>query len=203
MITVILILITVITSWNCFKNPLLLDRLSLKPYIVISKGQFYRLFSHSFLHSTWEHLLFNMMSLYFIGVYVEKIFFITFGQQAHYLYLILYFGGCIFASIYSLITQRNNKDYSAIGASGAVSSVIFAFILFEPLQKLYLFAIPIGIPAVLFGIIYLASSFYLSKRKSDNIAHDAHIAGALWGFLFPIILKNELFLNFIHSCLQY
>mgnify|MGYP003966810745 CR=1 FL=1 len=119
-----------------------------------------------------------------------------FGNKANAYFLILYFGGILASNIWSLIKHQNNYYYNAVGASGAVSAGLFAFIFFDPLQPILLFAV-LPIPGILFAIGYLLYSYQMSKRKNDNVAHDAHFLGALFGFVFPILLKPELFSLFI------
>ena len=203
MITVIIILITVVISWKCFSDAVLFESLSLRPSIIIKQKKVYRMVTHAFVHNDWQHLLFNMFTLFFMGKPVEQIVKATFEQNYALLYLLIYFGGAIFASLYSVIKQRNNTSYCAVGASGAVSAIVFSFILFEPLQKLYLFALPIGIPSFVFGILFLIASLYLMKKNNDAISHDAHISGAIWGFVLPIIIQPELFPHFINQILNF
>ena len=203
MITVIIIVITVIVSWRCFIDPILSKKLAFSPFLVVHKKQFSQIVSHAFVHNNWQHLLFNMFTFYFIGIHVEKSCKILFEQYYILFYLAIYIGGIIFASGYMLLTKRNNPSYSSVGASGGVSAIVFAFILFEPLQKLYLFALPIGIPAFIFGILFLVASMYLAKQNNDSIAHDAHISGAIWGFVLPILLKPDLFIQFIFQIITF
>ena len=197
MITVILCLITVIISWQCFSNSILFETLTLRPNRIVKEFQLYRIITHAFVHVNWEHLLFNMISFVFMGLSVERICQFYFNQWAIPVYLFIYFGAIIFSSIFALITKSKNRTYSAVGASGAVTAVVFSFILFQPLEKLYLMGLPIGIPAILFGALFIAASLYLAKKNNDLIAHDAHICGAIWGFICPLIIKPSLFITFI------
>lgn len=197
MITYCIIFVTAIVSYICFSNKVLLDNLKFNAYAIIHKKEYYRLITHLFVHIGWNHLLFNMLTLYFFGLYVESVFANTFYNRG--IFLLFYLGGGIFSSLLSLIKQRNNYHYSSVGASGAVSAILYAFILFEPLQKIYLFFIPIGIPAFIFGIIYIGVSIYLSKKNQDNIGHDAHYMGAIYGFLLPILLQTDFFYTFIQK----
>jgi membrane associated rhomboid family serine protease len=137
-----------------------------------------------------------MFVLYFFGRAVESYFASWFGNKATFLFLLLYLGGVLVSNLYSLVRQRDNYYYNAIGASGAVSAVLFAFIFFNPWEKLYFFGL-FPIPGILFAAGYLIYSWYMSKRESDNVAHDAHFLGAVFGFVFPILIKPELFGRFI------
>ena len=200
MVTVVIILTTIIITYFSFQNSQLFDKLLLSPFKVLHNKQYYRIFTHIFLHANWEHLIFNMLSLYFMGVAVEQISNETFNSR--FFYILLYISGGVFATLYSLIKSRNNINTRIVGASGSVSAIVFAFILYRPMNKLYLLGLPIGIPAVLFGLLYILASFYLMKKNNDSIAHDAHILGSVWGFIFPIILKPDLFQLFLSQILQ-
>ena len=206
--TYILIGITALFSYVGFTKPGVKEEYMLNPYLIVHRKQYYRIFSSAFLHADWGHLLFNMITLYFFGSAmqdgveygVEPIFKILFGNKLGILYyLILYIGGFMFASLPALIKHKDNINYNALGASGAVSAVLFASILFSPYSSLYIFLIPVPIPAIVFGVGYLFYSAYMAKRNTDNIAHDAHFLGAIFGFLFQILLKPELFNYFINS----
>jgi len=111
-------------------------------------------------------------------------------------FLLLYIGGTAFSNLLALIRHKNNYYYNAIGASGAVAAVLFTFIFLNPWEKIYFFGI-IPIPGILFAVIYLAYSYQMSKKELDNVAHDAHFLGALFGFIFPIVLRPGLFERFI------
>jgi membrane associated rhomboid family serine protease len=125
-----------------------------------------------------------------------------FGNKAIAYYLLLYFGGILASNLWSLIKHQNNYYYNAVGASGAVSAVLFGTIFFQPLEPVYLFAI-LPIPGILFAIAYLFYSYQMSKKQSDNVAHDAHFLGAVFGFVFPILLKPNLFDSFIDNLFSF
>lgn len=148
------------------------------PYRTIRQNTWYELITSGFLHGGITHLLFNMITLFFFGPIMEQ----TIGQ-GHF--LMLYFSGLIASSIPSLIKHKDNPEYATIGASGAVESVLFAFIIIYPFEKLYLIFIPIGVPAVIFGFLFIGYSIWASK-KEGKINHEAHIAGAAWGFIYMI-----------------
>lgn len=196
MITYIIIGITTVVSFLAFQNVALMEKLQFNAAQVIHRKQYYRLISHAFVHVSWTHLIVNMLVLYFFGRNVESYFGYFFGNRADFFFIILYLGGILGSNIWSLIKHQNDYYYNAVGASGAVSAVLFTFIFLDPWEMLYLFAI-IPIPGIIFGVGYLIYSYQMSKRGSDNIAHDAHFLGAVFGFVFPILLKPELFSRFI------
>ncbi|MBT3384584.1 MAG: rhomboid family intramembrane serine protease [Prolixibacteraceae bacterium] len=196
MITWLIIGVTALISYLSFQNERLADKLQFNAAQIIHKKEYYRLISHAFIHANWPHLIVNMLVLYFFGRAIEGYLGYFFGNKANAYFLILYFGGILASNIWSLIKHQNNYYYNAVGASGAVSAVLFAFIFFDPLQPILLFAV-LPIPGILFAIGYLLYSYQMSKRKNDNVAHDAHFLGALFGFVFPILLKPELFSLFI------
>jgi membrane associated rhomboid family serine protease len=202
MITLILIGFTTLISYVAFQNHALSDKLQFNAAKVIHQKQYYRLVSHAFIHASWTHLLVNMFVLYFFGRGIEQYFGYYFGIRATVYYLLLYFGGILASNLWSLIKHQNNYYYNAVGASGAVSAMLFAFIFLNPLEPLYFFGI-LPIPGILFAIGYLLYSYQMSKKSDDNVAHDAHILGAIFGFIFPIILKPSLFSLFIDQLFSF
>ncbi len=200
-ITYIIIGITVLVSYLAFSNASLKAKLQFNAAEIVHKKDYYRLVSHAFVHANWSHLGVNMLVLFFFGRVVESYFGIFFGNRATAYYLLLYLGGILFSNLWALIKHQNNYYYNAVGASGAVSAVLFCFIFFDPWEKLYLmFMIPI--PGILFAVGYLFYSYYQSKNKTDNVAHDAHFLGALFGVIMPVILNPDLFERFIDKLFQ-
>ncbi len=162
--------------------------------------EWYRLFTSGFVHSGWLHLLVNMFVLYFFGKTVETEFVRIFGGfEGHLVFLLLYLTGLAVSSIPDLLRFRNQYYYNAVGASGAISAVLFASILFYPWQGIFIFPIPIPVPAIIFAVIYLGYEFYMNKLAMDNVGHNAHFWGAIWGFIFPVLLKPALFIYFLHQ----
>ncbi|MCF6333242.1 MAG: rhomboid family intramembrane serine protease [Draconibacterium sp.] len=198
MITWLIIGVTALVSYMAFQNSALMNKLQFNAAKIIHKKEYYRLVSHAFIHANWTHLLVNMFVLYFFGRNIEAYFGYYFGNRAIAYYLLLYFGGILASNIWSLIKQQNNYYYNAVGASGAVSAVLFAAIFFNPWEKLYLFAI-VPIPGILFAVGYLFYSYQKGKKGNDNVAHDAHFLGAIFGFIFPILLKPDLLGQFIEK----
>jgi membrane associated rhomboid family serine protease len=185
-ISLVIVIITCIISISAFSNQRLINDLIFYPPSV-QQGQWYRLFSCGLIHADWGHLIFNMLALYLFGERVEATFAAIFGNAGKFIYLLMYILA-LGASI--LPTYSKNKDnyhYRSLGASGAVSAVIFSGILFYPLMGIGFFFIPIYIAGFLFGILYLVISSWLDKRGGDNINHSAHIFGAIFGLVFTIV----------------
>ena len=132
------------------------------------------------------HLFFNMFSLYFFGITIEQIFGVVFGSAGSLYFITLYILGIIVSDIPSFLKHRNNPGYNALGASGGVAAVIFASIIFQPLANIYIYFVPV--PGFILGIGYLIFSWYQGRKANDNVNHDAHLYGALFGFLFCAIL---------------
>jgi len=194
-----IIAITVLISFQANKNPDLKQRFLYIPYQLKHNNEYYRLISHIFIHADISHLAFNMISLYFLGSTLSYYFIDSYGLQLGTTYLlILYFAGAIFASLPSFFKHQDNSSYRSLGASGAVSAVIFAAILWDPSMSLGILFIPFPIPAYIFGPIYLAVEYFSMKRGGTGIAHDAHIGGAVFGILFVLLLninKGKEFLD--------
>ncbi|MCK4748407.1 MAG: rhomboid family intramembrane serine protease [Bacteroidales bacterium] len=200
--TLFIIIITLIITILAFYSEEIMTRLMLNPYQVYHKREWYRLITHGFLHADWTHLIINMIVLYSFGSNVERWFdqLKTSGyiSSPALMYSLLYFGGIIMSSLITIIRHRNNRWYNSVGASGAVSAVIFTSIFFSPLDRLYFFAV-IPIPGILFAVLYLVYSSYMSRRSRDNINHDAHFLGAVFGFVFPILIDLDLLSHFIRE----
>lgn len=202
MIVWFIIGITAVISYIAFQNRELSTKLQFNAAQIIHRKEYYRLVSHAFIHANWSHLGVNMLVLYFFGRNTVLYFGYYFENKATAYFLLLYFGGILASNIWSLIKHKNNYYYNAVGASGAVSAVLFATIFFQPWEPLYLFAV-LPIPGILFAAGYLFYSYQMSKRQSDNVAHDAHFLGAVFGFIFPILLKPDLFSRFIDNLFSF
>lgn len=194
--TIILIVITVAVSYAAFNSPKLMDQLQFNASKIVHKHEYHRLVTHAFIHANWEHLFVNMIVLFSFGQAIEEYFKYNFGNNAILDYALLYLGGILVSNIYALIKHRNNYFYNSIGASGAVSAVLFAAIFFDPWNKILFFMI-LPIPGIVFAALYLVYSYQMSMKQKDNVAHDAHFLGALFGFIFPILLNYQLFESFL------
>lgn len=194
----ILILATVVISMQGFGSSERLSKLMFNPYVVKLRGEWYRVLTHAFVHTNWSHLLVNMFVLFFFGRNMEYIFTDMYGNMGKLYFVLLYFGGIIFATLPAFKKHINNPGYNSVGASGAVSAVLFAHILVLPTETLYLyFAIPL--PSFLFGIAYLWYEAWMDKRSSDNVAHDAHFWGALFGVAFMIAVDFNFLFQFFNQ----
>ncbi|MBK8470761.1 MAG: rhomboid family intramembrane serine protease [Sphingobacteriales bacterium] len=196
-ITYILVGITLVTSWQAFNNPDMRFKMLFSPRDIRQRGEYYRFISSGLIHADWFHLGFNMLALYSFGRVVELYYGVLFGVWGKLLYLLLYFGAMIAGDIAAYFRHRQHT-YFSLGASGAVSGVVFAFILFQPWAQLFVFFIPM--PAIVAGLLYVGYSYYSATRGSiDGIAHDAHLLGGLFRFFFSIILSPESLTSFIQQ----
>jgi membrane associated rhomboid family serine protease len=195
-----IIIFTVIASVICFNNDELFDRLKFNAFDVKHANQWYRFFTYGFLHSGWVHLLINMIVLYSFGHLVESIAKAPpyFGSEYILYYLLLYIGALLFSIIPAYGKHKNDVFYNAVGASGAVSAVVIAGIIMFPQGLIRFYLIPIEIPAWIFGIIYLVYEFIMARRAKDNIGHDAHFWGAVYGIILTLAFKPSLGVLFLH-----
>jgi membrane associated rhomboid family serine protease len=183
---------TILTSLWAFSNDNVYAQMILHPYSVAHGQRRYTVITSGFIHNDWMHLFFNMLSYYFFAFDLEK-------ALGHWQFALLYFVSLILSDLPTVYKHRNDEWYHSLGASGAVSAVIFSAILFNPLGKMMILPLPFGIPAVLFGVIYLFYCNYASKYSRDNINHDAHLFGALSGLLITIALNPHIVNFFIQQ----
>jgi len=202
MITLVIVIGTILFSLYAFRREDLLYRFDLSPYHIVHKKQYYRIITHAFLHADYVHLAINMLVLYSFGSYVEQMLGDLEDQglifSGPFFFILLYLSSIALASLTTITRYRNDQKYSALGASGAVSAVVFAYIFFAPLQKIYFYMV-LPIPGIVFGILYLIYSSYMGRRNKDNINHSAHFWGAVVGFVFPILLEPALFMVFLEN----
>lgn len=191
----LMIMIGLVTyvSWQ---RPDLHRKLMLNPYDTIRGRQYYRLLTSGFVHNNTTHLFLNLFTLYFMGKGVETIFAMNFGTAGPVLYVVLFITAVIVANIPTTMKYKDSPHYNSLGASGAVSALVLAFILNDPLQELELYFF-IPIPGYLLGVLFIVYSVVMSKRNVDNINHDAHLFGALYGMIFMLALRPETFSDFI------
>jgi membrane associated rhomboid family serine protease len=179
-----------------------MNKLLLSPYQIVHRKEWYRVVSHAFVHADYIHLIINMVVLLSFGLAIENMFLqlknsgVIGSISIHF--LTLYIGGIIISSLTTLKKHKDNYYYQGVGASGAVSAVVFFSIFFRPLDKLYLMGI-IPIPAIIFGVGYLFYSHYMSRKSNDHINHDAHFVGAVFGFIYPLLIDPKLFRVFLNQ----
>lgn len=194
-ITIIILILTCIISFTAFSNQRVIDDLIFYPPAITQRNQWYRFVTNGVIHADIGHLAFNMFSFYMFGEYVERYFSALFDERGKTMFLLMYVTGLIVCLIPTYIQNKNNYHYRSLGASGAVSAVVFAGIFLDPTIKIGLLIIPPIIPGFVFGPLYLALSVYMSKKGGDNINHSAHFWGAIWGIVF-VIIACALFTSF-------
>lgn len=185
-VTILLIAANVIFSMIGFSNNNMLEKTIGWPYYTKRKNEWYRFISSGFLHGDWMHLIFNMFTLFFFGSVLELLL-NRFNLGGSAAYLALYFLGLIVADIPSYIKNKDNYSYRSLGASGAVSAVVFAVIVFSPWTSIYLYG-AIKISAALYAVLYILYCVYMGKQNNDNVNHDAHLWGSLFGLAFTLVL---------------
>ncbi len=186
-ITLALTVFTVIVSILAFYNEEVMDKLIFHPHTVSRHNEWYRFVSSGFIHADFMHLAFNMFSFYMFGDYVEQYFHMLFGNNGKMLYLILYLSSLVVCMIPTYLQQKDRYNYNSLGASGAVSAIVFAGIFLMPTIQIGFFIIPPIIPGFIFGPIYLGITAYLAKQGHGSINHSAHLWGSLYGVVFLII----------------
>lgn len=197
----ILIVLTAGISVYAWSNRALLDNWIFSPYLVQQRRQWYRFLTSGFLHADLTHLLFNMFAFYSFSSIVLRKYVAGYGPGTGIgCFLLLYLGGIILSSVPTYFRHRHDPNYHSLGASGGVSSVVFASVLFFPVALggggIYIFPLPIPIQPFVFGLLYLGYSYYMSRRQADNINHDAHFYGALYGVVVSLALFPDAALTF-------
>ncbi len=184
MITAIIIVITVLVSIRAFKDHALTEKLIFHPPSV-KQGEWHRLFSYGVLHADYAHLIFNMFTLYFFGMDIERVCRTTLGETLGSLcFILLYLSSLLVSILPTYVKHRENALYFGLGASGAVSAIIFAYMLINPMNFMGILFIPIYLPAFLFGIIFLLISLALDRKQTGGINHSAHITGGIYGLVY-------------------
>lgn len=189
-VAVVIFIITLGLSLLAFYNEEFYSRSILQPYSVARGERIYTLLTSGLIHRDWQHLLFNMMSYYFFAFNLERVL-------GHWQFALLYVASLILSDLPTVIKHRNDYWYRSLGASGAISAVVFSFIVFFPFASMYILVIPFPIKAILFGALYLVYCVYASRRGLGNINHDAHFYGALCGIVITIILDPRVIPHFV------
>ncbi len=186
-ITLIITIITVAISILAMYNEPLMDIMIFNLYTVQRKNQWYRFISSGFIHADFMHLAFNMFSFYMFSDYVEQFFSMIFGAQGLPIYIILYLSALVVCLVPTFLKHKHQYNYNSLGASGAVSAIVFVGIFLQPTIQIGFFIIPPIIPGFIFGPIYLAITAYLSKKGQSGINHSAHLWGSIYGIVYLII----------------
>ncbi len=208
-ITIIIIAITCIASFIGFSNQKLIDDLIFYPPAITNKNQWYRFITCGFIHADIPHLAFNMYSFYMFGEAIESGFVEIYGSSGKAMYLLLYISALFVCLLPTYFKNKDNYHYRSLGASGAVSAIVFAYIFLSPLQGIGLIIIPgLHAPAFVFGVIYLGVSAYLAKRGKSYINHSAHLWGSIYGIVFLIVTclaftKFNPLTNFVYEVQYY
>jgi len=198
-ITLSIIVLTCLISVTAFNNQKIINDLIFYPPAISMRHQYYRFFTCGLIHADVMHLAFNMFTLYFFGRIMEAHYMGELGLK-HYWYLVLYAGAIIVANIPTYLKKMDDYNYRSLGASGGVCAVLFAFVLIRPWATIYVFFIPI--PAILYAGLFLGYSVYMSKRGGDNVNHDAHFWGALFGVVLTIALHPDVVHTFLNELSQ-
>lgn len=196
--TLILVIITAVISISAFSNDQVYKKMILWPRKMDNPREYYRLLSSGFIHADWVHLIFNMIALFMFGREIERTFAIVGIPSV--LFLVLYLAGIVIASLPSFYKHRNNGYYQSLGASGGVAAVLFSYVYFAPWNRIIIWVIPV--PAIIAAIAYLVYSAYMSRKGGDNINHDAHFYGAVFGFLFTLVCAPDHGQGFLQQLMQ-
>ena len=203
-ITLIIIVLTAIVSFTAMNNQKITDDLIFTPTAVSQRNQWYRFFSCALIHADLSHLFFNMFSFYMFGQLVENTFLTLFGSRGPLLFILLYLVSQFLCLIPTYFKHKEDYYYRSLGASGAVSAVIFAGIVLFPLQKIGIIFIPVGVPGFIFGFLYLGITAYLDRKGGGHVNHSAHMFGAIAGIGLLLVFgyafsPYDLVANFIEE----
>lgn len=197
LITLLIIAVTCIVSFIAFNNARLMEDLILWPPAIEKKKEYHRLVTYGFIHADFYHLLFNMITLFFFGRAMEPRYAMYLGSMG---FLLFYIGGLVVSILPTYLANRHNARYRSLGASGAVSAVLFAFILVAPWARIGVFFVPM--PAIVYAVLYVAYSIWMDRHGQDNVNHSAHLWGAAYGVAFTLIIKPDLVSHFLSELAQ-
>ena len=196
--TISILVITCLVSYIAFNNQGLFYKLDFQPYEIQRNPlkNLYRFLTHGFIHADWMHLLFNMFSFFFFAGSIENVFDYKFQNLSVLYFMLLYLGGIFMSVIHSFEKHKNDIWYHGVGASGGVSAILMANVIYFPLNEICLYGF-ICFPGILWALIYLAYSFYMGRRGGDYINHDAHFIGAIYGVVITLIIDRNAWSDFI------
>lgn len=193
-ITLIILAVTCVVSFMALNNGKLMDDLLLWPPAIQRSREYYRLVTYGLVHADFGHLLFNMLTLFFFGRAMEPFYAARLGALG---FLLFYMGGLVVSILPTYLKNRTNARYRSLGASGAVSAVLFAFVLLAPWSRIYVFVVPL--PAIIYALLYTAYSIYMDKRGQDNVNHSAHLWGAAYGVAFTLLIEPRTLSHFLYA----
>lgn len=196
-LTIAIIVVTALVSWAGFNNERLLQRLLLWPPAVSRGRQYERFVTYGLVHGDFMHLLFNMVTLFFFGRQMEQFYGRYLGPWG---FLGFYVSALVVSALPSYLRHRHDPNYATLGASGAVSAVLFAFVLLQPWSTIYVYVIPV--PAIIFAVLYTGYSVYMNHRQADRVNHSAHLAGAAYGVLFTALMEPRVPAHFLQSLMS-
>lgn len=196
-LTVTIILITAIISFTAFGNSKVINDLIFWPPKIKNQRQYYRFLTSGFIHADLGHLAFNMITLYFFGRVMEAFFIARIGKVG---FLLFYAFGIICSEIPSYIRHLKNYNYRSLGASGAVTAILFSFIIMAPWETLYVFFFPL--PAIVFAVLYFIYTAYMAKKGGDFINHSAHLWGAIYGIVVTALIEPGIIPHFIYQLMH-
>jgi membrane associated rhomboid family serine protease len=203
-LTFLFIIITIGVSYYALQKPAVMHKLIFNPYTIHHRKEWYRFFSSGLIHADYIHLAVNMFVLYSLGQIVEFYFSITFGERGQLYFFLLYASALAMSIIPTFNKHKDDPSYNGLGASGAVSAIVFSFIVFDPMKSLCLYGLEIlCLPGIIFGVLYLVYCYYMGKKGGDNINHSAHMWGALYGFGFTILLRPSLIGDFFERLIYF
>lgn len=178
--TILLVAIAAISLLGLYAAPAIIRKAAFRPYWLVRNAEYWRLLSSGFVHANFSHLLFNLLTFYFFAFALER-------RIGSGLFIALYGSGLLLSNLSTYFQHRNEPDYASLGASGAITAVLFAAIVYFPTSSLYILPLPVPIPAPVFAVLYLAYSYYQSRHSTGRINHDAHIGGAVTGLVFVAV----------------
>jgi len=196
-ITLVIIAITCIVSFMAFKNGRLMNDLILWPPAIARQREYHRLVTYGLVHADFSHLLFNMFTLYFFGRAMEPFFSNSLGTLG---FALFYIGGLVISILPTYLKNRSNPNYRSLGASGAVSAVLFSYILLAPWQQIIVLVIPM--PAIVYALLYTGYSIYMDRRGQGNVNHSAHLWGAAYGVIFTLLMNHRVLPHFLDALMH-
>lgn len=202
LILILILIITGVTSYMAFNNTEAFDKMKFNAYAILHHRQWHRFFTYGFIHANWMHLIFNLYVLWAFGKIVMLFFQYHFGNFANLYFIGLYFPAIALSSLWDFFRHCDDAYYNAVGASGAVSAVVFASIILYPQGQMGLIFIPIMLPSWIFGGLYLVYTIVMSRKQIDNIGHDAHFWGAIYGIAYTLLTVPNAFKNFLYHVLN-